>query len=130
MKTHEAAETSAQIRSALDAPGLDAATAAAPAAAAVALLRELMEKESRRSKALGELGETMRSHEASLQQAEALLGAAGWEGDEQANAIALLEEAEGELKGELKQAEGGRDDGQGKAKAAPAPAQGSRHSRR
>ena len=91
---------------------------------------ELVEKESRRSKALGELGEMMRSHEASLQQAEALLGAAGWEGDEQANAIALLEEAEGELKGELKQAEGGRDDGQGKAKAAPAPAQGSRHSRR
>jgi hypothetical protein len=89
-----------------------------------------MEKESRRSKALGELGEMMRSREASLQQAEALLGAAGWEGDEQANAIALLEEAEGELKGELKQAEGGRDDGQGKAKAAPAPAQGSRHSRR
>ena len=126
----EAAATSAQIRSALDAPGLDAATAAAPAAAAVALLRELMEKESRRSKALGELGEMMRSHEASLQQAEALLGAAGWEGDEQANAIALLEEAEGELKGELKAAEGGRDDGQGKAKAAPAPAQGSRHSRR
>ena len=126
----EAAETCAQIRSALDAPGLDAATAAAPAAAAVALLRELMEKEGRRSKALGELGEMMRSHEASLQQAEVLLGAAGWEGDGQTNAIALLEEAEGELKSELNEAEHDRDDGQAKTKAKAAPAEGSRHSRR
>ena len=94
--SQEDAETTDMIRAALDTPGLAAATAAAPAAAVVALLRELMEKESKRSKALAVLSKMMRSHEASLKQAEALLGAAGWDSDEQTNALALLEQAEGE----------------------------------
>ena len=119
--SREASETSDMIRTALDAPGLAAATAAAPAAAVVALLRELMEKESKRSKAMGVLSKMMRSHEASLKQAEALLGAAGWDGDEQTKALALLEQAEGEQAARagglalLEQAEHDHDDDQGEA---------------
>ena len=98
-----------------------AATAAAPAAAAVALLRDLMEKESKRCKALGVLSKMLRSQEASLKQAEALLGAAGWDGDEETNALALLEQAEGEQAARagglalLEQAEHDHDDDQGEA---------------
>ena len=137
--SQEAAETIDTIRAALDAPGLAAATAAAPAAAAVALLRELMEKESKRSKALGVLGKMMRSHEASLKEAEALLGAAGWDGDEETKALALLEQAEGEQAARagglalLEEAEHHHGDHQGEAgdaEAAPVGVEGSRRSSR
>ena len=134
--SQEAAETTDTIRAALEAPGLAAATAAAPAAAAVALLRDLMGKESKRCKALGVLGKMLRSQEASLKQAEALLGAAGWDGDEETNALALLEQAEGEQAARagglalLEQAEHDDDDGQGEAAAAGVGVEGSRDSSR
>ena len=134
--SQEAAETTDTIRAALEAPGLAAATAAAPAAAAVALLRDLMGKESKRCKALGVLSKMLRSQEASLKQAEALLGAAGWDGDEETNALALLEQAEGEQAARagglalLEQVEHDHDDGQGEAAAAGAGVEGSRDSSR